>query len=498
MRQQLKQLRAQLANAKRRLATAKRQIADYQRIMIMLANNDFASLRRLLSVSLRHGSSPAAILMQLQRALDGLYNPRSGFTQDELDVAFIAKALGGQRLLYALQKSHGLPSHRTVQRHCPIPRMVVSVGKPSQEEFDVNIEVFLNPEVKPGPETFMNAAGKPTMPGNILMFDGIALEGRCRYCPQRDQIMGFCREHGQNFSMKCDTVEDIEKLRDLVEAGKLCYGSDATVVAVAPYAQTDHYTPVPLVLSPSDKTEKGEQLMTWIHKLLGSWEEHKYGAKTHGPIWALASDGDSSFRLAKHLLCMTTKLNPESPLSHKLAGMPGLNTMTSSSGITGTCDPKHIFKRFGTLLRSPRGVGLFGDHITRGQVHDQLCQLGLTKPQVDQLLDPADKQNVPKAVKLLQHLLMLHDLPKADLPATARHQKSVAFLGKMMGYFLLPFISVSMSLSEQVQSLSTFAHLAAATYMQHRTACLTGALYHDTQAIVKNIIFTIARTQLIN
>ena len=86
--------------------------------------------------------------------------------------------------------------------------------------------------------------------------------------------MGFCR---------CDSVETIEGYRDMVDQGKLCYGSEATCVAIAPYAQSDHYTPVPLVLSPSDKTEKGEELKAWIQDLLDSWEKHEHGAASHGP-----------------------------------------------------------------------------------------------------------------------------------------------------------------------------------------------------------------------
>jgi hypothetical protein len=58
-----------------------------------------------------------------------------------------------------------------------------------------------------------------------------------------------------------------------------------------------------------------------------------------------------------------------------------------------------------------------------------------------------------------------------------------------------PFIEVEMSLTEQLESLTTFAHIAAALYMEHRTACLTGALYADCQMTIKNIFITIARLQ---
>ncbi|KAJ3847130.1 hypothetical protein EV368DRAFT_21304, partial [Lentinula lateritia] len=107
-------------------------------------------------------------------------------------------------------------------------------------------------------------------------------------------------------------------------------------------------------------------------------------------------------------------------------------------------------------------------------------------------------QNVPKAVSLIQHLLQLEALTIPTNPSEAWHQHSLLFLAKMLGYFLLPFITIDMSLSEQLQSLSTFGHLAAAMYIKHRTACLTGALYHDCQAVIKNVMFTTARMQLVS
>jgi hypothetical protein len=70
---------------------------------------------------------------------------------------------------------------------------------------------------------------------------------------------------------------------------KVYFGTDATVVAVAPYACDDHYSPVSIVASPSDKTEKGTDLAKWMQTVLSTCEKHDLGAKTNGPIWALAS-----------------------------------------------------------------------------------------------------------------------------------------------------------------------------------------------------------------
>jgi len=55
-----------------------------------------------------------------------------------------------------------------------------------------------------------------------------------------------------------------------------------------------------------------------------------------------------------------------------------------------------------------------------------------------------------------------------------------------------------MDLSSQIQSLSTYAHPIVAMHLKHKLDFLTGALYADSQPIVKNIAFTVAKLQLID
>ena len=163
--------------------------------------------------------------------------------------------------------------------------------------------------------------------------------------------MGLCREHVNNVNTEVTDLESIEKIRTAIfnesdNDKKVCFGGDATVVAIAPYARKDHYSPVPIVLSPSDKTEKGDQLARWIRKsVLDPFAQHPFGQNLIGSIWSLASDGDSTFRRARQIICMQKPLDPLSDLGKKLCGISGLNVYTSIEGITGSCDPKHIFKR---------------------------------------------------------------------------------------------------------------------------------------------------------
>ncbi|KAJ7746768.1 hypothetical protein DFH07DRAFT_1038050, partial [Mycena maculata] len=373
-------------------------------------------------------------------------------------------------------------------------------GIPTKEEIDHNISSFFNPEIKP----VKSYPGCTALPGNIVMFDGVALETKCRYCPRRDAILGLCREHANRVNTKVDSLESVENVRkalaeDPKSENKVCFGSDATVVAIAPYANEEHYTAVPIVVSPSDKTEKGADLAVWLQTVLDAWRDHPQGEALHGPIWAVGSDGDTSYRLAKFIICMVHQIDENTELGKILAPLLGFNRNTSIHGTVATSDPKHIAKRFATLTRSVLGIVIQDTNIRPTDYVDHLSMLpAMTRQKAGDLLDPGDKQNVPKAINLVEQLHSLQHLPIPRNPTDAHNRNIINFYSTSLSHFIFPFIRVDMSLSEQVRSLSTYAHLTAALYIKHGTACLTSPLYADSQAVIKNTIITIARMQLLN
>ena len=137
--------------------------------------------------------------------------------------------------------------------------------------------------------------------------------------------------------------------------------------------------------------------------------------------------------------------------------------------------------------------------ITAADIIKQLAALpDVSVENANSLLNPTDRQNVPKAVSLIQYLQLIAGLPALIHPGGQNSRDKINFMSKMLGLFVLPFITIDMSLSQQLESLSTFSHLAAAMFIVHGTACLTGALYADAQSIVKNIFLTVARLQVID
>jgi hypothetical protein len=182
-------------------------------------------------------------------------------------------------------------------------------------------------------------------PGHILMIDGIALNEVCRYDADRNRILGLCREHSHTVNthvLSLDTVHAVEKA--VHETKTCCYGKDGTVLAIGPYANAEHYTPVPIVVSPSCKKETAQQLIRWIKIVLEEWNANPDGEAKHGPIWTIGTDGESSFRLMRMSLCMTKTVDPNSALGCILATLSGLNQQTGNNDIVGTCDPKHVIK----------------------------------------------------------------------------------------------------------------------------------------------------------
>jgi hypothetical protein len=165
-----------------------------------------------------------------------------------------------------------------------------------------------------------------------------------------------------------------------------------------------------------------------------------------------------------------------------------------------TCDPKHIIKQFATMIRPSLGILLgdmalhYDDFLFALKIMDKLSE-----SQARELLNPADKQNVPKAVNLLQTLMEQSGVQPNDAnPARLHRLKRVHLLVQILSFFLQPFIDVDMALSEQIRSLSTYSHLITALYRKSRTSFMNSALFADSQSIVKNIIFTTARLQIID
>lgn len=123
----------------------------------------------------------------------------------------------------------------------------------------------------------------------------------------------------------------------------------------------------------------------------------------------------------------------------------------------------------------------------------------MTTETVAYLVDPADHQNVPKAVRLLRAVISLSDLDREQLdPTRKKDHCMIKLLGTMLESLLEPFLDVSMSLSEQMTKLSTYAHLSFAMFHLHGSDFSSSQLYADGQIAIKSLHFSVCKQQLLD
>ena len=155
---------------------------------------------------------------------------------------------------------------------------------------------------------------------------------------------------------------------------------------------------------------------------------------------------------------------------------------------------------FATLLRSREGLLVRTTVVNKEHLRTHLVRLdNVSEKVVESLVDPADKQNVPKAVALIQHLSRLRDLNTSSYtPSQLEEHHALVILGEAFDSFMRPFIDVQMSLTQQLTSLIKYVHLTFFMYRKHGTQFMTSALYSDSQATVKDILFCVAKQKVLD
>jgi hypothetical protein len=298
--------------------------------------SDYKNTSGVLKVALKNGSSPAAVVSKLHLALENKYTPHPGIDERALDLGCLVKAIGGPKLLFALNRSLALPSYRTVGRHRKVPQLVPAILAPSIKDASANISTFFSEQERP--------LTNPT--GHSILIDGVALEERCRYLRSSNSVIGLCREHAGVLDLHIQNPQSIIAIEEALHAEKpyAHFASEATVVAIAPF-QSSGYSAIPFALSGSCKAETGEGMARWVADVIRAWNDHPDGAVTRGPIWSLATDGEATMRVCRFMLCMSHKLPTTDPLYPLLQNLTGLNLSTGEQNTTMTCDPKHVFKR---------------------------------------------------------------------------------------------------------------------------------------------------------
>ena len=187
-----------------------RRLDDYDRLFFHIAASDYKNVSQVLRVALKNGSSPATIISKIQLAIEKKYTPHPGVDELALDLGYLVKAIGGPKLLFALNRALALPSYRTIGCHRKVPQLIPAILTPSYENTSMNISTFFNQQERP-----------PSVPvGHSILIDGVALEERCRYLHSSDCVTGLCREHAGVLDLHVQNPQSILAIEEAVNVEK--------------------------------------------------------------------------------------------------------------------------------------------------------------------------------------------------------------------------------------------------------------------------------------
>ncbi|KAJ8508387.1 hypothetical protein ONZ45_g9334 [Pleurotus djamor] len=470
-----------------------RKLDDNKRFISALASGDVPRIQHLIASGIRNNKSVNTMYAELQSKIVTMRSSKQ-FNQTDLDLARLVQHLGGRKLLFALNKALGIPSVTVLARSSRRRSMLLpSVGSPTTSELQRNCEI-----------SFPRSTDTPRQRGYCLMIDGLAIRRGVRWLRSTNFLVGLCREHSGNMDMSTRRFSGVEDVWKMVHGDHptVHYGGEATVAAVGAFDEVD-YAARPIMISATCKMEKAPEFAMLEKRLLEAFDNH--AAQTHGTVWCLSTDGDSTFRLGSFQLCTTKCLVTGDRLYSLLGGLQGLNITCGDNEITYTTDPKHGFKRdkfpgVATWLRSKDGALVNGQHLNSSQLQRYFALLpGMDDSSARILIDPADHQNVPRAVKLLRTIGQLKDinLPYIN-PVDEANLNAWHALDDLISAGLLPFISKELDLTDQLSSLSKFSHLLFAHYRKHGPAFISNPLYADLQGITKTTFFCVAKQQLLD
>ncbi|KAJ7654345.1 hypothetical protein B0H17DRAFT_1214334 [Mycena rosella] len=339
--------------------------------------------------------------------------------------------------------------------------------------------------------------------GHALMFDEIAIDPKVDYMSAIDEMAGFCLEHVsalETLVIGKDT-KTVDAAVAAVNDGKVHVAHEATVGAISHLSRHD-YGAKPVFIAPSCKKGGWRGMLETMQSTLEAWKHSPDGEAKHGPILTVASDGDHARRVALFMLCMHSEIVEGNPLYLLICNLLGFNRRVGKDNIVMDMDYRHEFKRICTLLCSALGMLVKNVCVNRDLLvrwFERLTNHDWSEHGIENLLHPTDPQNVSRAVQLLLCIVEIRTIDKTGLdPTEEAEYEALCLLGEVLEALLQPFINPQLSLSQQITSLVTFAHLACGLYMQNGTSFMSNQLYGDLQTMVKAAIIVTARTQLLD
>ena len=215
-------------------------------------------------------------------------------------------------------------------------------------------------------------------------------------------------------------------------------------------------------------------------------------------VYNMGSDGDSRCLQARINITLLRKLDPSSLIYPLLSPLSLFNVSVGDDDITCNFDWKHVFKRFRNTDLWIKGFSVDGVAITTSVIKAHLVKEGMSPSAADVLLAPNNQQDVILMVKLLHAIVLLSPSEYSGCPLHQSSQHVLYLVGRIYFNLLTTYLNVSLPLNEQLVRLSTAGHLMLAIYHTDKGEFIPIQTCFDVMCMIKNIYFSVAKTQVDN
>ena len=453
-------VRLALLGQDRKLKTAMQKLDDYKRLLGLIATDKLARVRAFFASQVRRGSSPRSMIDLWKKVVAGLYKPKQ-FDEAEIDETVLAWRLGVTSLVYAQNHSTsaGGASLTTARRCGKLTRFHSCVEDVTIEPIRLNFEkLFEKPRV--GQRCLWHLKMDDVKGNKMLRVDEV--DGICR---------GVCYHAKGAVDLRIKTFADIEAIRDALDSKKVHYGTELTVVAIAPNRETD-YAPHVVALSAGclvgDPPERTRKLPDCV---LTTYTNDPRGQEALGILATVQPDGAGLFVKICHAVFFSKRMGPDHPLFDYFSDC-ALWPLWTGEGIyercTSGCELKHTIKRFVERIKSETGMTLVENSLRGTNLRRLLRSSGVSSErEIDDMFAMGcfDAMRVPPKIMLVRAVARLGLLTADDFDDEGRllflaFPSDLKLLGRFCGVYATLVADKRPTLPENMINVSTLQHLA--------------------------------------
>ena len=461
-----------------KLERLNKTLSLHQRLLVQISENNVPRLQGLVNVALKNNRSISYIVEKVTQAINGVYKARP--SQDDRDLAFLVLKFGGPSLLSILYHANVLPSVSLAYKISKNSvKLALSVTFTFRQCCEENLKTLKKMQME-DPQLEYSFS---------IITDETYINDRLRYNCKTNEIVGICYEHHDQVNLQFNSLQDAQDLKDKLEKKIVHCPKECMVTGCSSLVKNIPFQVVLMWPTCSkDDFDRSCEMFVTISQCM---------KETLGmPAMNFNSDGDPTRRQAfnaitKHDLDMDSDLGKIIEKLHLVDRKVGKNNETVNF------DAKHVAKRCWTGLISEK-MEVNKVVVNKHDLSKFLENSDTRTHNINTLVHPTDKQNVPCATDmLLSFICIVNDEDK---------QKRIPFkftpvlvelkmVGAVYEAVICLYSYVNMSLTEQISTVAKGAVCLLALNRSDRLV-IPNQLYHDIQCTFIDTVFCVAKKQI--